>query len=70
MTNFSPTQQTTSSSVSLDAFRTEVREFLLEALPQDISASVRAHCLVTREQAYRWQRILHARGWAAPGWPR
>jgi len=54
----------------LDAFRQEVRSFLREAVPPDIRAASRAHCLVTREQAVRWQRILHARGWAAPGWPR
>ncbi|PIF77701.1 acyl-CoA dehydrogenase [Variovorax sp. 54] len=58
------------STPDLEAFRAEVRHFLEEAIPADIRASVRAHCLVTREQASRWQRILHARGWGAPGWPR
>ncbi|WP_137921354.1 acyl-CoA dehydrogenase family protein [Hydrogenophaga sp. 2FB] len=58
-----------SSSADLAAFRAEVRAFLQQAIPLDIQAAVRAHCLVTREQAMRWQRILHARGWAAPGWP-
>lgn len=58
-----------SSATSLEAFRTEVREFLQQAVPDDIRAAVRAHCLPTREQAMRWQRILHERGWAAPGWP-
>jgi len=52
------------------AFRQEIRTFLQTAVPPDLSAATRAHCLVTREQAARWQRILHARGWAAPGWPR
>ncbi|MCA0242187.1 MAG: acyl-CoA dehydrogenase family protein [Proteobacteria bacterium] len=52
-----------------EAFRADVRGFLASAIPDDIRAAVRAHCLVTREQAERWQRILHARGWAAPGWP-
>lgn len=52
------------------AFRQEVRRFLQEAVPPDIRAAKRAHCLITREQAARWHRILHARGWAAPGWPR
>ncbi|MDW3681063.1 acyl-CoA dehydrogenase family protein [Cupriavidus sp. CV2] len=54
----------------LERFRIEVRDFLRDAVPADIRAATRAHCLVTREQAVRWQRILHARGWAAPGWPR
>ncbi len=59
-----------SPAADLEAFRAEVRAFLAQAVPDDIRAAVRAHCLVTREQALRWQRILHARGWAAPGWPR
>ncbi|WP_439687536.1 Acyl-CoA dehydrogenase, middle domain protein 11 [Cupriavidus oxalaticus] len=58
------------SSTELESFRAEVRQFLTRALPEDIGAAVRAHCLVTREQAMRWQRILHEQGWAAPGWPR
>lgn len=56
-------------SLDLQTFRAEVRAFLQTAVPQDIAKSVRAHCIVTREQALRWQRLLHARGWAAPGWP-
>lgn len=58
-----------STAADLEAFRAEVRGFLQQAIPDDIRAVVRAHCLVTREQASRWQGILHARGWAAPGWP-
>jgi len=53
-----------------EAFRAEVRDFLERAIPDDIRAAVRAQCLVTREQARRWQGILHQQGWAAPGWPR
>ncbi|ARK95731.1 acyl-CoA dehydrogenase [Burkholderia pseudomallei] len=52
------------------AFRQEVRHFLGGAVPPDIRAAKRAQCLITREQAARWQRILYARGWAAPSWPR
>lgn len=58
-----------SNTADLDAFRCEVRAFLQTSVPEDIRRSVQAHCLVTREQAMRWQRILHAHGWAAPGWP-
>jgi len=58
-----------SSTADLDAFRCEVRAFLQTAVPEDIRRSVQSHCLVTREQAMRWQRILHERGWAAAGWP-
>lgn len=59
-----------SSADHLDPFRIEIRDFLRDAVPADVRAATRAHCLVTREQAARWQGILHARGWAAPGWPR
>lgn len=59
-----------SPAADLEAFRAEVRCFLAHAVPEDIRAAVRARCLVTREQAMRWQRVLHDRGWAAPGWPR
>jgi len=58
------------SDADLDAFRQTIRNFLQTAVPDDIRAATRAHCLVTREQAARWHRILYARGWAAPGWPR
>ncbi|WP_396271028.1 acyl-CoA dehydrogenase family protein [Ideonella sp.] len=64
-----PTMTQAANAVDLDAFRAEVRGFLQNAVPDDIALAVRSHCLVTREQAMRWQRILHARGWAAPGWP-
>lgn len=59
-----------SNSVDLESFRAEVRDFLRESIPQDIRDSVRANCLVTKDQAERWQKILHARGWVAPGWPK
>jgi len=58
------------SDADLDAFRQTVRDFLRTAVPDELRAATRAHCLVTREQAESWHRILHARGWAAAGWPR
>jgi len=64
-----PTMNQAASTLDLAVFRAEVRGFLQGAVPDDIATAVRAHCLVTREQAMRWQQILHARGWAAPGWP-
>lgn len=53
------------------AFRDEVRVFLAEALTPEIR---RAGTLATsvypdHEASMAWQRILHARGWAAPHWP-
>jgi len=65
----SDSPHTGTPGTQLETFRKEIRDFLREAVPPDIRAATRAHCLVTREQAARWHRILHVRGWAAPGWP-
>jgi alkylation response protein AidB-like acyl-CoA dehydrogenase len=50
-------------------FRQEVREFVAARLPQDIRSKVLGFLRVEREDYVRWQRILAARGWGAPGWP-
>ena len=51
------------------AFRDEVREFVAEHLPADIRERVLGFRRVHREDYVAWQRILHAKGWGAPGWP-
>src|SRR5213595_926133 len=51
------------------AFRQEVREFVASQLPDDIRRKVLGFLRVEREDYVRWQRILAARGWGAPGWP-
>jgi hypothetical protein len=52
------------------AFRQEVRDFVRENLPDDIRQRVQGFLRVEREDYLAWQRILHRRGWGAPGWPR
>ena len=52
------------------AFRAEVRQFVTERLPDDIRARVLGFLRVERQDYVAWQRILHAQGWGAPGWPR
>jgi acyl-CoA dehydrogenase len=54
------------------AFRDEVRAFLAETLTPDLQrAGQRATSVFTDPRhSLPWQRILHARGWAAPSWPR
>jgi len=52
------------------AFRQEVREFVASQLPDDIRRKVLGFLRVEREDYVRWQRILAARGWGAPGWPK
>jgi alkylation response protein AidB-like acyl-CoA dehydrogenase len=50
-------------------FRDEVRTFLREALPPDLSDKVNAGRRLEREDYMRWHRILAAKGWVAPSWP-
>jgi len=52
------------------AFRREVTEFARTACPPDIRAAVAGHRKLSRAIWQPWQRILHARGWGAPGWPK
>lgn len=58
--NFTPQEQ---------AFREEVRAFMREQLPVGISQKIRAGLSITAEDYVRWQKILHNKGWGAPGWP-
>src|SRR3546814_14889229 len=55
---------------ALIAFRDEVRAFLAAHLPDDIRlAAARATSVfIDPDVSLPWQRILHARGWAAPDW--
>lgn len=52
------------------AFRQEVRDFVAARLPDDIRRKVLGFLRVEREDYVRWQRILTARGWGAPSWPK
>src|SRR5215218_6851496 len=53
------------------AFRDEVRAFLDEKLTPELRQAGRLMTSVyaDHEASMQWQRILHERGWAAPGWP-
>jgi alkylation response protein AidB-like acyl-CoA dehydrogenase len=51
------------------AFRDEVRQFIAQALPEDIRTKVRSGAPLAKDDYVRWQRLLHERGWSAPGWP-
>ncbi len=52
------------------AFRAQLRDFAREYCPVEIRCQVAAGEKLTRAVYSRWQRRLHAQGWAAPGWPR
>ncbi|NMJ44449.1 pimeloyl-CoA dehydrogenase large subunit [Roseomonas sp. JC162] len=54
----------------LDGFRAEVRGFLTSALPRALAARAKAGHTLSRDELMFWHRVLHERGWVAPGWPR
>ena len=57
-------------SIDYAAFRRELEEFARKACPPEIRAVVAAGQKVTKREYQAWQKILNARGWGAPGWPR
>ncbi|MCU5784124.1 putative acyl-CoA dehydrogenase family protein [Alcanivorax balearicus MACL04] len=52
------------------AFRDEVRAFLKDKLPEDISRKVKEHKRLGKEDTVRWQKILNEQGWLALHWPK
>jgi alkylation response protein AidB-like acyl-CoA dehydrogenase len=59
------------SGTDYEAFRKEVRGFLEESLTGDLREAGRLATSVFPDmpRAIAWQKIRHARGWAAPSWP-
>tara|TARA_R100000005_G_scaffold77038_3_gene44165 strand:+ start:1384 stop:3711 length:2328 start_codon:yes stop_codon:yes gene_type:complete len=53
----------------IDEFRQEVRRFLKENLPPEITAKVKGGYELNKDELLAWHKCLYARGWAAPGWP-
>ena len=52
------------------AFRDEVRAFLKEKLPKELSDKVKARDGLSKEDMDRWHAILNEKGWLAPNWPK
>jgi alkylation response protein AidB-like acyl-CoA dehydrogenase len=52
------------------SFADEVRAFVREKLPHHIRDKVLNGRELERDDNIAWQRILHARGWATPAWPK
>jgi acyl-CoA dehydrogenase len=52
----------------LDAFRQQVRAFLREHLPRDLTGKPVGSVRSTRLDLVRWQKILNQQGWGAPYW--
>jgi len=54
-----------------EAFRADIRTFLDETLTEDLRDGARKRTSLWQDidTAMNWQRILYAKGWAAPNWP-
>jgi pimeloyl-CoA dehydrogenase large subunit len=53
-----------------NAFRTEVRAFMKEKLPPALRSKMVEGRRFDKEDLIAWQRILNAKGWAVPHWPK
>jgi alkylation response protein AidB-like acyl-CoA dehydrogenase len=52
------------------AFREEVRTWLNANLPAELKDKVASYAHLSREDLLGWHRILAAKGWVAPAWPK
>jgi len=52
------------------AFRDEVRDWISANLPPELKNKVVRYQSLAKDELLRWHRILAARGWVAPSWPR
>ncbi|MBL4686584.1 MAG: acyl-CoA dehydrogenase family protein [Nannocystaceae bacterium] len=53
-----------------ETFRQEVRDFIATALPEDLKAKADIDAPFPMEDTMRWHKILYAKGWVAPQWPK
>jgi alkylation response protein AidB-like acyl-CoA dehydrogenase len=51
------------------AFRAEVRQWVAESLPKDLSHKVFNSLRLSRDDMQRWGQILGTKGWLGYGWP-
>lgn len=51
-----------------EAFRAEVRQFIVENLPADLKQKVESGVRLHAADSQRWHQILAKKGWGAPGW--
>ncbi|GFE52437.1 hypothetical protein So717_41900 [Roseobacter cerasinus] len=57
------------SSVDYDAFRTEVKAFLANALSENLKEKIRLGLPMTKADHEEWHAILNDKGWLAVNWP-
>jgi pimeloyl-CoA dehydrogenase large subunit len=53
-----------------NAFRDDVRAFMKEKLPEAIRAKIVDGRRLGKDDLIAWQRVLNAKGWAVPQWPK
>ena len=61
---------TDNTAIDYEAFRAEIRDFALTHCPADLREAVAKLKKVGRYEMCSWQKILYARGWGAPNWPK
>ncbi len=59
-----------SGAIDYEAFRAEVRDFALTHCPPELRLAVTSLKKLGRHEMCTWQKILYAKGWGAPNWPR
>ena len=52
------------------AFRDEVRAFMRDELPKEMSDKIRLGEELGKEGQEKWHAILNSKGWLAPNWPK
>jgi len=52
-----------------EAFRAQVREFLVAHYPADTRRKVELGLALSKDDYVRFQRLLYLQGWIAPSWP-
>ena len=58
------------ATIDYEAFRVEVRDFALTQCPADLRLAVTNLKKLGRYEMCTWQKILYAKGWGAPNWPK
>jgi alkylation response protein AidB-like acyl-CoA dehydrogenase len=53
-----------------EAFRAEVRSWIRQALPAHLAAKAAVDGNFDMHEVMEWHKILYARGWVAPHWPK
>jgi alkylation response protein AidB-like acyl-CoA dehydrogenase len=52
-----------------EAFRQEVRAFVMTEVPEEVRRKTMAGFRLSKEEHVTWQKKLFGKGWIAPGWP-